>query len=194
MKYRPYLLAFVLLACAATPVSTQPSPGKPAPKHATVKQLPKSHHRVVYGGNPYYYSGGHFYRHSDGLYVSITAPIGAIVPALPGGFVTIGIGPGSYYFYGGVYYRPVPTGYVVVVQPSNTPAALPVAEGSGRIIVYPAAGQSEEQTGRDRYECHLWASRETGFDPTMSDADTSLKDDYKRAMSACLEARDYVVK
>jgi hypothetical protein len=34
-----------------------------------------------------------------------------------------------------------------------------------RVMVYPAHGQSAEQLDRDRYECHLWAVRESRFDP-----------------------------
>lgn len=32
-------------------------------------------------------------------------------------------------------------------------------------IIYPANGQSAEQTKQDKYECYNWASGETGFDP-----------------------------
>lgn len=39
-----------------------------------------------------------------------------------------------------------------------------------RIFVYPAAGQSPEQTERDRYECHIWAVQQTGVDPSRADA------------------------
>ena len=193
LNFRLYLAALVLVAAGST-VMAAPPPGSPGPGRPPLKNLPKTHYRVDHGGKPYFYWGGHFYLDSGGLYVSVAAPIGAIVPALPGGFITIGTGPGSYYYFGGVYYRAAPNGYVVVEQPRETPAVLPAEEVSGRIIVYPAAGQAEEQTGRDRYECHLWSSRETGFDPTLSNSDTSLKDDYRRAMSACLEARNYVVK
>ena len=35
-----------------------------------------------------------------------------------------------------------------------------------RLYVYPANGQSPEQTDRDRYECHVWAVQQTGFDPS----------------------------
>jgi hypothetical protein len=35
-----------------------------------------------------------------------------------------------------------------------------------RVMVYPARGQSPEQLDRDRYECHLWAVRESRFDPS----------------------------
>jgi hypothetical protein len=49
--------------------------------------------------------------------------------------------------------------------------ALPVLllAGSSRaqdIYIYPAKGQSQEQQDRDRYECHSWAVRQTGFDPS----------------------------
>src|SRR6516164_8225587 len=36
---------------------------------------------------------------------------------------------------------------------------------SDNIYVYPARGQSQAQQQRDRYECHSWAVRQTGFDP-----------------------------
>jgi hypothetical protein len=35
-----------------------------------------------------------------------------------------------------------------------------------RVFVYPAAGQSPATLERDQYECHLWAVRQTGFDPS----------------------------
>jgi hypothetical protein len=35
-----------------------------------------------------------------------------------------------------------------------------------RIIVYPAHGQSPQQLERDRYECHVWAVQQSGFDPS----------------------------
>src|SRR5450631_2007975 len=37
-----------------------------------------------------------------------------------------------------------------------------------RIMVYPAQGQSPEQLERDRYECHVWAVQQTGFDPSRA--------------------------
>src|SRR5258708_13919422 len=38
-----------------------------------------------------------------------------------------------------------------------------------RVFVYPANGQSPEQTERDRYECHVWAVQQTGVDPRPED-------------------------
>ena len=39
-----------------------------------------------------------------------------------------------------------------------------------RVFVYPAHGQSPDQTERDRYECHIWAVQQTGVDPSRADA------------------------
>jgi outer membrane lipoprotein SlyB len=40
------------------------------------------------------------------------------------------------------------------------------------VYVYPAQGQSAEQTDRDKYECHLWAVQQTGVDPSRAGAST----------------------
>jgi hypothetical protein len=45
--------------------------------------------------------------------------------------------------------------------------------GSSRaqdIYAYPAKGQSQAQQDRDRYECHSWAVKQTGFDPSRAQA------------------------
>lgn len=36
------------------------------------------------------------------------------------------------------------------------------------LYIYPAKGQSQAQTDKDRYECHNWAVQQTGFDPTRA--------------------------
>jgi outer membrane lipoprotein SlyB len=50
-------------------------------------------------------------------------------------------------------------------QVVNVPAPPPM-----RIFVYPAHGQSADQTARDRYECHTWAVQTTGVDPSRQGA------------------------
>ena len=50
---------------------------------------------------------------------------------------------------------PPPRRTVVAAQPVPSP-----------IVVYPAQGQSPDQLERDRYECHVWAVQQTGFDPS----------------------------
>lgn len=34
------------------------------------------------------------------------------------------------------------------------------------VYAYPQQGQTAEQQDRDRYDCHLWAVKQTGFDPS----------------------------
>ena len=40
-------------------------------------------------------------------------------------------------------------------------------------IVYPAKGQSNEQTEKDKFECYNWAKQQTGFDPMQVPTATS---------------------
>ncbi len=45
------------------------------------------------------------------------------------------------------------------------PAAVS-APPSTEVVFYPTQGQSPQQQDRDRYECYLWAVKQTGFDPS----------------------------
>jgi hypothetical protein len=46
-------------------------------------------------------------------------------------------------------------------------APAPPPEQVAEVIAYPSQGQSPEQLDRDRYECHSWAVKQTGFDPSI---------------------------
>src|ERR1700688_258552 len=67
----------------------------------------------------------------------------------------------------------VPLAVTVLLAACVTPPprtyAVP-APPPQRVFVYPASGQSAEQTERDRYECHVWAVEQTGVDPSRGDA------------------------
>ena len=39
-------------------------------------------------------------------------------------------------------------------------------QASANPMIYPAKGQSQAQQDKDRYECHTWAVKQTGFDPS----------------------------
>ena len=193
MKNTISLIAILLLGLSTAHAIGAPNNHRGAPKavvHKPLAVMPKSHKKIVYKGKSYFYTGGRFYRHANGVYVNITAPIGVTIPTLPSGFVTIGTGSNRFFYFGGIYYRQHSTGYTVIERPIDAPDVLPPDDSP--LIAYPAGGQSEEQQGRDRYECHLWASSETGFDPTSSASELERKKDYIRAMSACLEAHNYV--
>lgn len=111
--------------------------------------------------------------------------------------VNVGIG------YGYPYYRPYryyPRSYVGV---SLWPRPFTRRVGTRQrtrtveqqqLYVYPAAGQSEAQLSNDRYDCHVWSVNQTGFDPTLGAGNRRDADEYARAITACLEARNYVVR
>jgi hypothetical protein len=153
------------------------------------------------------YWGGHFWPH---VYLGWDFPW--FLGALPVGYVTYWWGGVPYYYWQGVYYvwSPDYASYVVTDPPPLTggaaegaaapPAQQPPGDGRGALslYVYPKNGQSEQQTQSDRYQCHEWAVGQTGFDPTNpasdTNATTATPSNYKRAVTACLEARGYSVR
>jgi hypothetical protein len=154
------------------------------------------------------YWGGRFWPH---VYLGWDFPW--FVGVLPLGYATYWWGGVPYYYWQGVYYTWSPDydGYVVTDPPPVTggvaegaaaPPAAQAAPGDNRgamsLYVYPKNGQSEQQTENDRYQCHEWAVGQTGFDPSNSandtQASTATPENYKRAVTACLEARGYSVR
>ena len=63
-----------------------------------------------------------------------------------------------------------------------------------KLYVYPSAGQSEAQMAEDRYQCHVWAAGQSGYDPTLGTGKREDADGYTRAFTACMQGRNYVVK
>lgn len=111
----------------------------------------------------------------------------------------------GYPYYG--FYRPYPWygwgpsyGIGVHVGPryplrrARTERAAPAEQRALKLYVYPAAGQSEEQTAEDRYQCHVWAADASDYDPTLGARRREDAESYTRAFTACMEGRDYVVK
>jgi len=149
----------------------------------------------------YWYGGGVWYRPYGTRYVVVAPPVGVFVSVLPSFYSTLWFGGIPYYYANDTYYlwRESRRAYEVVAPPPDAAAASvdPVTED---IFVYPREGQGEEQVAFDRYECHRWASDETGFDPTQpwggvaEDRAGALRDAYLRAMTACLEGRGYTVR
>ena len=84
-------------------------------------------------------------------------------------------------------------------QSGATPPGEP-SDVAGHPYIYPKNGQTQDQLWADRYACHSWAKSQSGFDPTKPATDVapednaSQRDQYRRAMTACLEARGYSVR
>lgn len=173
------------------------------PRGYAVGALPRGYVTVNYRGGPYYYHQGVWYRPGGGRYLVVRPVVGLYVPFLPSFYTTVWFGGVPYYYADDVYYRwqAERRGYEVVNPPGGAEASTQAPAGqSSDLFIYPKNGQSEEQQGKDKYECHSWASSQSGFDPTqpmggVAESQTSARrGDYQRAMQACLEARGYSVK
>lgn len=179
----------------------------------SVRALPSGHVPVYdRARNPYYFHGGVWYRPNGGRFVVVGPPIGVFVPVLPAYYTTVWFGGFPYYYANDTYYNWVPAqGQYEVVDPpagadtnpndntaNDAPATEPAA-AAGELYTYPKNGQTAEQQEQDRYECHRWASDQSGFDPTQNlgagaPPDSTKRAQYQHAMTACLEGRGYSVK
>ncbi|RBW49811.1 DUF6515 family protein [Marinobacter sp. F3R11] len=165
---------------------------------AVVDRIPRGHKVYNYRGHSYHYHDGVWFRPLGNRFMVVAPPVGLVVPVLPRGAIILTIGGVPYYRYGDVYYRHEQDGYRVVEPPADaTVVSNPASE---ELFVYPRDSQSAEQQASDRFECHEWASDQTGYDPTRDGGGVSEKvraerrSDYLRAMTACLEARGYSVR
>lgn len=86
-----------------------------------------------------------------------------------------------------------------IATAQSTPNATTPLTAPGGFSIYPKNGQSQEQQSADRYECHTWSKTQTGYDPTLTNGgvapseSASRLQSYRRAMSACLDAKGYSV-
>jgi hypothetical protein len=172
-----------------------------------VHDLPRD--RLVFnrGGSRYFYSGGIWYAPRGGGFVVVGPPIGVFIPVLPPYYSTVWFGGVPYYYANDTYYmwNGPNNGYEVVDPPSGAVNAAPDADApppptTTQLFIYPRNGQSDEQQSKDKYECHAWATNQTGFDPTVAGGKVSpdqfgaKSTDYYRAMGACLQGRGYSVE
>jgi hypothetical protein len=172
---------------------------------ALVRALPGGYRPYYYRGSRYYFSGGIWYAPGPYGFIVTRPPPGLFLTVLPPFYTTVWVGGAPYYYADNVYYQwqPGANGYAVVEppegadQPSGPPAGAPAADD---FFIYPKNGQTQEQQAADQYECHDWAKNQTGFDPTQQSGGVSpnetgsRREQYQRAMTACLEARGYSIK
>lgn len=171
-------------------------PGYRPPPPRYVPTLPAGYARHYWNGSPYYYSSGYWYRPWGSSYTLVGAPYGLFVPTLPSYYSAFWYGGSRYFLAGSTYYLYDSTrrGYVVSQSPYGEDDEGSSGSAVGEeIYVYPARGQSEQQTADDRYECHRWAVDQTGYDPVESSYDANRREEYVRAITACLTGRGYTV-
>jgi hypothetical protein len=201
----------------AGPVVADP-PGRPPPAHGRVPHaryypppgyrvpaLPPGHRVAHHHHVPYYYYGGAWYRPYGAYYRVVAPPIGIAVSFLPDFYTTVWYGGAPYYYANSVYYarRAGAPGYVVTAAPAGVVTGGEAAAATmvgDEIYVYPRQGQPDASAARDRYDCHRWAVSQTGFDPSQpgggvpESRNAAGRGEYRRAITACLEARGYSVR
>lgn len=166
-----------------------------------VKTLPKKRYPIHYHNKNYFYFSGVWYLPSGPNLIVVRPPLGIVVPVLPPFFTTVWLHGTAYYYANDVYYvwRADLNGYQVTAPPikDNQPEPQYMAD---ELFIYPKKGQSEQQQADDRYACHRWGSEQSGYDPTQPPTNVSvselsrLREEYQRAMRACLEGRGYSVR
>lgn len=169
--------------------------------HARIGQrvsiIPQGHQLIRVGSQNLRYYNGSFYRpNAQGGFIVVSAPLGAHVSSLPRGAISFRRGGRQYHYVNFTYYLwdQNRRDYVVVEEPEGAELEVAAAsESTGELFVYPAEGQSDEQRDQDRYECYVWASDQTDYDPVSTNQNSELASNYRRAMSACLEGRGYTV-
>jgi hypothetical protein len=177
--------------------------GRYYPRAGSVRPfLPDGYRPYYRGGDRYYFSGGIWYAPRGPGFVVVRPPPGLVISVLPPYYSTVWLGGVPYYYADDVYYtwQPEQNGYAVVDPPENadSPSPPPSDSAQGDLIIYPKNGQTKDQQAADQFECHNWAKGQTGFDPTLVEGGASsgadgARNNYDRAMSACLQGRGYQV-
>jgi Family of unknown function (DUF6515) len=194
------------------------------PPHGfVVHELPPGFITIRRSGGEFFFSDGVWYSRRDADFRVVAPPVGLAIGVLPPGYSTVWVHGVPYYYANDVYYTQGPDGYAVVAPPNDAdiatapppggappgtpPQGAPPPPSAGSqgaaaedFFIYPKNGQPDEQQAKDRYECHRWAATQTGFDRAQPSGGvppqlaSQKRSDYRRAMSACLEARGYTVK
>jgi len=161
--------------------------------------------RVFYPGRGYYpgrFWGGGYWNGVFWPRCYFYPGFAWFLPFLPFGYATFWWGGVPYYYANDLYYTysPADNGYVASEPPPAAGDAGQAGSAGGyaapngpaqEIYLYPRNGQSDQQMSNDRYECHSWSVGQTGFDPTRAGGQSGNRDDYRRAMISCLDARGY---
>jgi hypothetical protein len=156
---------------------------------------------IHFRNNNYFFQRGIWYRPSGSRFTVVIPPIGITVPILPPFYTTLWVGNIPYYYANDVYYtwQASRNGYVVTKPPKDLIEQEPSLIAD-ELFIYPINGQSEQQQADDRYGCHRWSVSQTNYDPTLRPGNISAsnlsrkREDYQRAMRACLEGRNYSVR
>jgi hypothetical protein len=171
--------------------------------YGSVGVLPRGYATYRWGGNPYYYNGGLWYRPWRGAYIGCYPPVGLWLDVLPFGFATVYYGGMPYYTYQDVYYTDSPSGGYMVADPPDQPEARrpapapSVAPEHDALLISPKEGQGADKMKADRADAQRYARKVSGYDPAFSDpgdpGTPRARRAYHKALRSYLEERGYTV-
>jgi Family of unknown function (DUF6515) len=189
---------------------------RPGPARPPVYAPPPAHnygrwgHAHWHDGQRYHFEGTRWYRFNEGRYWTVIPPFGLWIWNLPPNYRSQWVGASQYYYSDGVYYQNSGNGYVVVAAPVvSQPVVQPIAppppvsvvpaypgytDFIRGIYVYPRGTQTEARTTADKQECAQWAGTQVLGNAWAGPVNEPQQTDYRRAMGACLDARNYSVR
>lgn len=125
MKTKSTYWKLCLILCLSISVTTQAQRGRHYNYRGNYypvrgqyfNRLPSAFLSLNFGGSPYYYSAGSFYR-PYGAYFSVTVPpFGIHVNVLPRGYWPLRVASYPYFYHNGIFYRQSNSDYEVVQAP-----------------------------------------------------------------------------
>jgi Ni/Co efflux regulator RcnB len=146
---------------------------------------------------------GRWQHWNGGRFRAAPPPIGFWLPSLPN-FHRIWRSAGTtYYVVDNAWFRPAEHGgYIAIAAPIEPPTAVvaPVAPPTVHnsfvddLYAYPKGTQTPARMAADKQECAQWSGSQVLADPWAAPYTEAQKSNYVRAFSACMEARNYVVR
>jgi hypothetical protein len=151
---------------------------------------------------------GRWHHWYEGRFRLAPPPLGFWLPALPSIHRVWRNAGATYYIVDNAWFRPLDNGgYIAIAAPIDPPVAVmptpspppPLPHPAYRSFVdelyaYPKGTQTAARTQTDKQECAQWAGGQVLADPWAIPYTDTQKGNYVRAFSACMEARNYVVR
>ncbi len=97
--------------------------------------LPRASISLSFGGYPYYYGAGAFYRPYGSYYRLVPPPFGIHVGFLPYGYSSIYVGASLFYYYNGIFYRQYDDRNYEVVNPPMGAQIYELPAGAKPVVI-----------------------------------------------------------
>jgi hypothetical protein len=154
------------------------------------------HRMRLHDGRWHHWHGGHFRV--------APPPLGFWLPHLPNIHRVWRSAGHTYYVIDNAWFRPAEQGgYIAIAAPSEPPVIIspPMSAPPSNhnnfvddLYAYPKGTQTAARTLADKQECAQWSGSQVLADPWAVPYTDAQKSNYVRAFSACMEARNYVVR